>query len=320
MNTPLISVIIPAYNVERYIDKCLKSVCAQTYGNLEIILVNDGSTDNTPKLCDRWAEKDNRIRVIHKKNKEGVSDARNAGLKNASGRYIGFVDSDDWIDSEMFQCLFSLLQNSNSSISVCGIIRETENGEHIKSIRLNRNKTILSANTALKYLLMDKSENSYLFNKLFKKELFDGIEFPAQRIFEDMAVLHLLYAEAGFISYTGKKLYHYVRRPNSLVVQKNVRKEIDFFLASKERYRFILNHKGFSNSERKALMLRTEQRLMRTAKKINKITDRNAFLSEKQIIKQTVEEMFCANYNEKKTFLYLLRNYLQSIPYLYLYR
>ena len=119
---PLISVIIPVYNVEKYLNRCVQSVCNQTYHNLEIILVDDGSTDNSGKLCDEWAVKDLRIKVIHKDN-GGLSSARNIGLDNAKGEYIGYVDSDDWIDMEMYSYLWTILKSYQVDVAFCDFYR-----------------------------------------------------------------------------------------------------------------------------------------------------------------------------------------------------
>ena len=115
-----ISVIIPVYNVEEYLDKCVTSVLNQTYKNLEIILVDDGSPDNCPKMCDEWAKKDKRIKVVHKKN-GGLSDARNSGIEVCTGEYIGFVDSDDYIDKQMYKELLKRIESTNSDMVMCGI-------------------------------------------------------------------------------------------------------------------------------------------------------------------------------------------------------
>ena len=133
MNLPKISVIIPVYKVEEYISRCIKSVVDQTYSNLEIILVDDGSPDNCPAICDKWAEKDSRIKVIHKKN-GGLSDARNAGMQIASGEFIGFVDSDDWISKEMYQLLYENMKENESDISACGVKLVWEDGAESRSL------------------------------------------------------------------------------------------------------------------------------------------------------------------------------------------
>ena len=126
-NLPLISVIVPVYKVEAYLDKCISSIVGQTYRNLEIILVDDGSPDNCGAICDAWAEQDSRIKVIHKEN-GGLSDARNAGMSAATGELLGFVDSDDHISPEMYQLLYERMIADNSDISACGVEMVFENG------------------------------------------------------------------------------------------------------------------------------------------------------------------------------------------------
>ena len=122
----LISVIIPIYNVEKYLNKCIDSIINQTYKNLEIILVDDGSPDNCPQICDEYAKKDNRIKVIHKKN-GGVSSARNVGLINSTGNYIGFIDPDDYIEPIMYEKLLKVLKESNTLVSMCGFYKIKDN-------------------------------------------------------------------------------------------------------------------------------------------------------------------------------------------------
>ena len=132
---PLISVIVPIYKVEKYLNKCVKSIINQTYKNLEIILVDDGSPDNCGKICDKLAERDDRIRIIHKKN-GGLSSARNAGIEIANGEYIGFVDSDDYIDNDMFETLYNNIKDNNADLSIIGYQIETIDNKVIKYFEL----------------------------------------------------------------------------------------------------------------------------------------------------------------------------------------
>lgn len=147
---PLISVIVPVYNVEKYLDKCVDSIVNQTYKNLEIILVDDGSPDNCPKMCDDWARKDKRIRVIHKKN-GGVSSARNLGINNANGECIGFVDSDDWIEKKYIQKLYETLIQEGADIALCGCNRVT--GTNIEKINAKGTDEIVDSYQYLLYTL-----------------------------------------------------------------------------------------------------------------------------------------------------------------------
>ena len=163
----LISVIVPVYNVEKYLEKCIDSIINQTYQNLEIILVDDGSTDGSGKICDEYSRKDNRIKVIHKEN-GGLSDARNIGIKNANGGLIGFIDSDDYITENMFEVLQKDLRKYNADISSCDIQNVNEAGECLKIIRVStegQTSKVFEREEALKLLLEDTIK-SYAWNKL----------------------------------------------------------------------------------------------------------------------------------------------------------
>ena len=165
----LISVIVPVYNVEKYLEKCVSSIVNQTYKNLEIMLVDDGSTDSSGKMCDEFAKKDDRIKVIHKPN-GGLSDARNSALKIAKGDYIGFVDSDDYIADDMFETLCDLMEDNNSDISIVSFY-EIYNNKLI-GVRDSKELENMTKLEAMKELLIDSKIQSYAWNKLFKRELF----------------------------------------------------------------------------------------------------------------------------------------------------
>lgn len=215
---PEISIIVPIYNVQEYLSKCIDSILLQTFSDLEIILVNDGSTDCSGDICDKYAEKDTRIRVLHKQN-GGVSSARNAGLKLARGEYIGFVDPDDWIYKDMFMKLYNLSKEHNSDISVCGFCREidgviTEQQKDIENI-IQMNK-IESMNELFKGKLYRFS----LCNKLFKKQCFQDVEFPEGMIHEDLATTYKLFNNSNKVSYTNYIGYVYVKRHNSILNTK----------------------------------------------------------------------------------------------------
>ena len=163
----LISVIVPVYNVEKFIDKCIDSIINQSYSKLEIIIIDDGSIDSSGKKCDKWAQKDSRIKVIHQNNK-GVAETRNVGILHANGKYISFVDPDDYIDTEMIEKLYNALVQTNSQISIC-------NFKHIKNnknTKVTEETKVFSKEEAIVNLLLEKNINSYFINKLILKDLF----------------------------------------------------------------------------------------------------------------------------------------------------
>ena len=209
---PLISIIVPVYNVENYLRKCIDSLISQTYKNLEIILVDDGSQDKCPNICDEYKDKDSRIVVIHKNN-GGLSDARNFGIKYSCGKYVTFVDSDDYVENDYIEYLYNLLKEENTIISVCGhYICYDE-----KKIKKNASFTKkIDKVSALNDILYDKEVDLSSWGKLYSKELFDDISFPKGKIFEDTATTYLLFDKCNYISVGEKCKYYYVLRNNSI--------------------------------------------------------------------------------------------------------
>lgn len=203
-----ISVIVPIYKVEQYLEKCIESIRNQTYENLEIILVDDGSPDNCGALCDKFAESDNRIKVIHKEN-GGLSSARNAGIDIATGEYIAFVDSDDWLEFDFFEVLEKLLMENNADFSVCGLI-----DDYTEISKLIRNGNSLSSIASQKEIFWQIISNplfyGYACNKLFKKEMLGTLRFDESLMScEDIDFCVRIAAVCRKASYTPEKLYHY---------------------------------------------------------------------------------------------------------------
>jgi len=208
MDMPLISIIIPVYNVEKYLNECIESVINQTYVNLEIILVDDGSPDNCPQICDNWMQKDSRIKAIHKKN-GGLSDARNAGLDIVTGEYIFFIDSDDFIDSNTIQDLYKLIIKTDSDIA-CGSIYKYLNGETrpVFNSIINTERDVFSGIEQLNNMLNSDTDCA-VWNKLFKREIIKGHRFIKGRYNEDIIFLFPLYARCNRIVYTNRRYYYY---------------------------------------------------------------------------------------------------------------
>lgn len=232
----LISVIVPVYNVEKYIDKCIKSILNQNYKELEIILVDDGSTDKSGEICDEYAKKDDRIKVIHKIN-GGLSDARNAGLNIAKGEYIGFVDSDDYIDNDMYSTLFDLIQKHKADISIVSF-REFMNGKVI-DIQDSKQLDIFNRTEGIQELLLDKKIQSYAWNKLFKAELFKNIKFPTGKNFEDIATTLLLFEKTQKIVRLEEPKYNYLRRNDSIIGIKNYKTYYDYIEVILDKYKYL---------------------------------------------------------------------------------
>lgn len=179
----LISIIVPIYNVDSYLRKCFDSIISQTYSDFELILVDDGSTDDSPKICDEYARKDDRIIVIHKKN-GGVSSARNAGLDIAKGKYIGFVDPDDYIVSEMYECMVNAIEKYKSDMVVCGYDYIDENGNVTRPYKVKGDEKLTQKQFISMPFNMSPTIQHVVWNELFRKKLFNVINFPQNMNFQ----------------------------------------------------------------------------------------------------------------------------------------
>lgn len=211
---PLISVIIPVYNVEKYLPACLDSVLTQTYRNLEVILVDDGSPDGSGAICDEYAAKDARVRVIHQQN-SGASAARNAGLDMASGSFIGFVDADDWIEPHMYQTLYERLLASGADVAQCGY-QYHKAGEEGNVYRTGEDR-IYTRGQCVEKLLTDHSPWWTLWSKLYRAPLFQGLRFSTElRVSEDAFLIFHLFLKIKHLTFVKEPLYHYIWYPSSL--------------------------------------------------------------------------------------------------------
>lgn len=222
---PLISVIIPVYNVELYLCKCIDSVLSQTYENLEIILVDDGSPDNCGEICDKYALKDSRIRVIHKAN-GGLSDARNAGLDIIQGEYVAFVDSDDWIEPTMYKTLLKNMMEFHADMSFGGVADELENKESCVISKVSDyGCTSPFSENNIEAMRRYFNGSWAAWDKLYKAELFDNIRFPKGEINEDEAIVIQLLSLCQTVCYTNEIFYHYIKRNNNSITNASFSKK-----------------------------------------------------------------------------------------------
>ena len=234
-----ISVIVPVYNVEAYLERCVESILKQTYSNLEILLVNDGSTDKSGELCDQLALRDQRIRVIHKEN-GGLSDARNRGIDEASSDLIGFIDSDDYIDEDMYETLYRHLREVNADLSMCG---HYDVYHQIPEKQVSEIKTWeLSSEEAIKMVMEAKILSVTAVNKLYKKELFNHLKFEVGKIAEDAFIMIRLLDQCQKVVATNEKKYYYVHRENSITTQKFSLKFLNVIEAYEQNANIIREH------------------------------------------------------------------------------
>ena len=235
----LISVIIPVYNVDQYLSSCMECICRQTYKNIEIILIDDGSTDKSGWICDEWGKEDSRIIVIHKKN-GGLSDTRNYGLDIASGQYIMFVDSDDLIAMDLIEHLYQTLIKHKAQVSICDLVHcyPDKPFEYISET----NSTTYNTEDALCEVMYQTSFLYTMCAKLYKKELFDQVRFPVDSLFEDVAVMYKIFIQADVITYSNAKLYGYLHRKNSITTKKFSKHDCDIIQICQEQLDFAKNY------------------------------------------------------------------------------
>ena len=234
-----ISIIVPVYNVEHYLENCIESILNQTFKDFELILVDDGSTDNSGKICDIYEKKDSRIKVIHKNN-GGLSSARNTCLDIACGKYVGFVDSDDSIHPKMYEVLYNLIKKYKSDISCCSY-KYTYDISSKEYEKLNLNKVIEMSNIEAIEKLYDKDLGVRLivaWNKLYNKCLFDNIRYKVGRLHEDEFMAHRILYNSKKITYVDNELYYYLQREGSIMSQISYKRKVDALLSKSDRMRF----------------------------------------------------------------------------------
>lgn len=237
----MISIIIPVYNVERYLPKCIESVINQSYSNLECILIDDGSCDSSGYICDLYAKSDNRINVIHKSN-GGLSSARNAGLEMASGSYVMFIDSDDFIDQHMVSVLYDLLKQNQADMSMCSLSYCDENGvdyEYTESPVLNEKLN----RQAIIDKLFEPRNWFYVVacNKLYRKSIWENLRFREGIIHEDEAIAHHIFMNVDTVVSTSKQMYHYRQRKGSITGIGFNEASLDKYFAFSDRMKSLYN-------------------------------------------------------------------------------
>lgn len=238
----VVTIIVPIYKVEQYLDKCIDSIVGQTYKELEIILIDDGSPDRCGKICDVWEKRDNRIKVIHKEN-GGLSDARNAGLDIAAGEYIACIDSDDYIEKTYIEYLYTLIKEYNADIACCGLNLVSEDGILRSGGKFKTaNPIIFNRIDALKEMLYGKHYSNSAWGKLYKTELFHNVRYPKGKLFEDMFTTYKLFDKCEKAVYGPNRLYNYLQRTSSITGSVNPFHRLDVIQAEEELLVYAKDH------------------------------------------------------------------------------
>lgn len=237
MEKEKISIIVPVYKVEKYLPKCLNSILRQTYKNLEIILVDDGSPDSCGKICDAYAKKDSRIVVIHKEN-AGVAMARNDGIKAATGEYISFIDSDDWISKDAYETLYRGLKKNDADCAVGGCITVIDREGKLTPQKRRKNSFLGCKYSidVMKHVLLN---GSAIWNRLFKRKIFDDIRFPTGRINDDEVTVLRAYAKCKRVVFLERSTYFYRIRKDSITTSDFSLQKMDIYYNSRDNLGFV---------------------------------------------------------------------------------
>lgn len=233
---PLVSVIIPVYNVERYLEECVNSVLKQVYPEIEVILVNDGSTDNSENVCESLKISDNRVKYLKKSN-SGLSDSRNTGLDSCTGQYVMFVDSDDVVSSEIIAYLYNLIKKYNSPIASCSFSHFTD-GTEVKYIDGTEDRKLTNTE-ALKSFFYQKEISTSACAKLYKADIFKQVRFRSGLLFEDNDFLYHAFSKIDSVAYGNAALYGYRHRTNSITTRKYSIKDLDILKIGIETQKFF---------------------------------------------------------------------------------
>lgn len=310
----LISIIVPVYNNEKYLDKCIESITKQTYTKLEIILVDDGSPDNCPQICDRWAEKDSRIKVIHKQN-GGVSSARNSALDKATGNYISFVDSDDYLEPDAIEVLYSQLKENTCDVSIGSFLFDyTDNRQTQKQ---NAVSMIIENDEILKNYLLDKNIRTETPNKLYKAELFNGIRFsPDISYAEDFKINYYILKNCKKAVLCDKYTYHYLQESgNSSTTPYMTVQRAESYRISKD----ILNEQEYKSELYYCALWRLIVRLFALITRVCKAEDKSFMDRYFDVYRQEIlnykSEIYRGSYSKKQKIATFL---LDKLPKIYI--
>lgn len=291
----LISIIIPVFNVEKYLDRCITSVMQQTYPHIEVLVIDDGSSDNSRKICDEWGEKDKRIRVFHKRN-GGAASARNLGLMQAKGNYIGFVDSDDFIEPEMYENMLAAMTEGVDLVS-CGTIleypRQMRMHNELLYLPVQKTEKKYTGISALEELLLLRAFSFSACDKLFRKELLKGIKFPVGRSSEDLPMIFDTFLKCRNIVNTGNVKYHYIYRADSNSKQEFFFRRVDYAVFAGYICREITDRYPQLTKQAQGLYIKC---LGHTISGIKSCRNRNDYIKLEKRLKKAFLKIFITNY------------------------
>ena len=302
-NSKVVSIIVPIYNVGKYLEKCITSILDQTYQNIEVVLINDGSTDDSDDICKKYKEVDNRIKYISKEN-GGIASTRNVGISAVTGDYICFVDGDDYIEKNMIEVLVSAMIEDNADIVTCGHYRDIN--EEIVEDSITDENILVDKDEALFDLLSDIKIRSYLWGKIFKKELFEGIYFEDGRVFEDTLIMYQLFEKAEKVKYLKDVLYHYVIRSGSITDETDVTKREAIYEEMVYSYKMRSEHFKYNEILYKASLTRLCYSIFEYIGIEIKYGNTKQIKEEKRYLRAIFSDVMHNQYIEKKIKVFIL--------------
>ena len=256
----LISIIVPAYNIQDCIQRCVDSIRKQTYPELEILLIDDGSTDNTSRLCDEFAQRDDRIIVYHQKT-GGLSSARNYGIERAHGTYLSFIDGDDWVKKDFIEVLYKNIKQANAELSIIGYSLIWDNGNE-KCMTDEKAYCVFNQNEAIHELFAQEKMGCMAWQRLYHKSIFEDIRFPEGKLFEDVAIALDVVKKCQTVVWTGQSKYYYYQRSGSIVNSTFNIEKLFMLDSCQKMIDYSKRNEGQYNDEANAFYLKSAMMLM----------------------------------------------------------
>lgn len=312
----MVTIVVPVYNVEKYLIRCVDSIINQTFREIEIILVDDGSKDNSGNICDEYKNKDNRIIVIHQENK-GLSAARNAGIKIAKGKYICFIDSDDYIENDMIKYLYEGIKRNNADICCCGFSNIYENGK-IERITIPEKEIIYNKEKALDIHLFSGYIDVVAWNKLYDISLFRNIQYPEGKLYEDMLTTYKLIDSSNKIVLLPESKYYYCKRGSSIGSQSFSTRTLELDSACDNVLKFVVDKYKFDTN---IIVSNIQWKMVVSNKMIlARNVDKKYIKTIKKRIINNIFKIFNCEYIKNSRKFQILLFYLNFNLYSYVYR
>lgn len=310
---PKISIIVPVYNMEKYLRQCVDSILAQTFKDWELLLIDDGSKDSSAAICDEYAAVDSRIRVIHKEN-GGLADTRNMGIEMATAPLIGFIDSDDWVDPDMYETLYKTMVDNDADISMCGHYYTYTNRE--KPSCSGGEVKVYDGHDALMMIIDDRRIKSFLVDKLYKREVIREL-LPKSFFYEDYATLFKWFVGVSKVAICESPKYHYRQRRGSIALDSHPQKKYHFYLAEKSRCTYLIQNDIFPEKHKKFIAKLVRVGLGQIKAILRYKVDKSVGQEYIDMIKSEIESYMPISIRDLGFFRWVLLQELMHCPTLY---